>query len=302
MRESLKHKQYVESLKKEKIKNEEVKAETKIAENVKDEVKAQIIEEPKESAIAKIEKKVEEPKPLITTIPTVNIINPRSGIQQKPIKPKKVPESEETQKVEEPKAEDKSEPIETEKNEKSKETEKKIIELKTEPVVGARVKRPGVIDIKSIKGATQDIKQLDQDTREVIAKGLSNGIKLYLVELGVYDVNRGYNSFKIPHEIANFLKKTNFSKFNSKTMSENFGVNLDNEHKDMEELKMTSFKNLFDDIDDRYPKTQIVRTTEDILDKNKNRFTIFENMKRDELFKMNGVDAPKDDSDGNYDI
>ena len=163
------------------------------------------------------------------------------------------------------------------------------------PKMPAHVKKPGVIEIKNIKGAPKNINNLDSETRAVIAKGLADGIKVYLIELGVYDVNRGYNASKLPHEITNFIRQTNNNRFNASNLASRFGVNLNVNHDDLEMVNHLSFKDLFDAIGENYPKSQIIRTTEDILSKDNNRFTIFEKKKMEELFEMNGIELPSDD-------
>jgi len=163
------------------------------------------------------------------------------------------------------------------------------------PKMPVHVKKPGVIEIKNIKGAPKNINNLDSETRAVIAKGLADGIKVYLIELGVYDVNRGYNASKLPHEITNFIRQTNNNRFNASNLASRFGVNLNVNHDDLEMVKHLSFKDLFDAIGENYPKSQIIRTTEDILSKDNNRFTIFEKKKMEELFEMNGIELPSDD-------
>ena len=163
------------------------------------------------------------------------------------------------------------------------------------PKMPVHIKKPGVIEIKNIKGAPKNINNLDAETRTVIAKGLADGIKVYLIELGVYDVNRGYNASKLPHEITNFIKQTNNNRFNASNLASRFGVNLNDTHDDLEMVKTLSFKDLFDAIGEDYPKSQIIRTTEDILSKENNRFTIFEKKKMEELFEMNGIELPSDD-------
>lgn len=163
------------------------------------------------------------------------------------------------------------------------------------PKMPVHIKKPGVIEIKNIKGAPKNINNLDAETRTVIAKGLADGIKVYLIELGVYDVNRGYNASKLPHEITNFIKQTNNNRFNASNLACRFGVNLNDTHDDLEMVKTLSFKDLFDAIGEDYPKSQIIRTTEDILSKENNRFTIFEKKKMEELFEMNGIELPSDD-------
>ena len=163
------------------------------------------------------------------------------------------------------------------------------------PKMPAHIKKPGVIEIKEIKGAPKNINNLNPDIRTVVAKGLADGIKVYLIELGVYDVNRGYNASKLSHEITNFIRKTNNNRFNATNLASRFGVDLNVKHDDLEMVNHLSFKDLFDQIGEDYPKSQIIRTTEDILSKENNRFTIFEKKKREELFEMSGIDIPSDE-------
>lgn len=238
----------------------------------------------------------------------------RPRLQQKPIsqikeekkekvevKPQEKPEIEQEAKKEiksEVKAEAKSEPV-VEKKIPPKE-EVILVEEQVEsaveiPKMPIRIKKPGVIVIKNIKGAPKNINNLDAETRTVIAKGLADGIKIYLIELGVYDINRGYNASKLPHEITNFIRQTNNNRFNASNLASRFGVNLNTSHDDLEMVNHLSFKDLFDAIGENYPKSQIIRTTEDILSKENNRFTIFEKKKMEELFEMNGIELPSDD-------
>ena len=212
-------------------------------------------------------------------------------------KPEINPELKQEIKVEE-KLETKPQPIVEEKIQPKEEVllvEEQVESAVEIPKMPVHVKKPGVIEIKNIKGAPKNINNLDQETRIVISKGLADGIKVYLIELGVYDVNRGYNASKLPHEITNFIKQTNNNRFNASNLASRFGVNLNSNHDDLEMVNILSFKDIFDAIGENYPKSQIIRTTEDILSKDNNRFTIFEKKKMEELFEMNGIELPSDD-------
>ena len=186
------------------------------------------------------------------------------------------------------------------KPEPPKEPELVLIEEQVEsaveiPQMPARTKKPGVIDIKKIIGAPKSMKSINTEIKTIVAKGLADGIKIYLLEIGVYDVNRGYNASKLPHEITNFIKQTNNNRFNSTALAARFGVELDADHEDLEMVKFLSIKDLFDEIGENYPKSQIIRTTEDILDRDSNRFTLYEKKKMEELFEMNGIELPTDE-------
>lgn len=190
------------------------------------------------------------------------------------------------------KTEAKVEPVKVQEELLIEEQVESAVEL---PQMPARVKKPGIIDIKKIIGAPKSVKNIDPDIRTIVAKGLADGIKIYLIEIGVYDVNRGYNASKLPHEITNFIRQTNNNRFNSTNLATRLGVDLDADHEDLEMVKFLSIKDLFDEIGENYPKSQIIRTTEDILDKDSNRFTIFEKKKMEELFEMNGIELPNDE-------
>lgn len=215
------------------------------------------------------------------------------------VKTKKEPKIEEKKEVKnEAKVENKKEePIEKKEPEKVEEIlVEEVVESAVEiPKMPIRIKKPGIIDVKEIKGAPKNINNLDSEIRTVVAKGLADGIKVYLIELGVYDVNRGYNASKLPHEITNFIRQTNNNRFNAKDLASRFGVDLNVKQDDLEAVTCISFKDLFDSIGEDYPKSQIIRTTEDILSKENNRFTIFEKKKMEELFEMNGIDLPSEE-------
>ena len=96
-------------------------------------------------------------------------------------------------------------------------------------------------------------------------------------------------------DLTNFIKQTNNNRFNSNNLATRLGVDLNADHEELEMVTHLSFKDLFDEIDEDYPKSQIIRTTEDILSKNNNRFTIFEKKKMAELFEMNGIELPEEE-------
>lgn len=251
-------------------------------------------QEPKE-AIQKVEKSNIQPQ-MNKTVEEVPIQKVETKIVQKPdIKP----DTQRTQEIPQKPVPKPQVKIET-KIEPNKVQEELLIEEQVEsaveiPQMPARVKKPGIIDIKKIIGAPKNVKNLDPDIRTIVAKGLADGIKIYLIEIGVYDVNRGYNASKLPHEITNFIRQTNNNRFNSTNLATRLGVDLDADHEDLEMVKYLSIKDLFDEIADNYPKSQIIRTTEDILDKDSNRFTIFEKKKMEELFEMNGIELPDEE-------
>lgn len=230
------------------------------------------------------EKQVVQPKEVKNVVPPKQIVQPKI---------KTVPKATETNTS-------KPEPKPVPKPEPPKEPELVLIEEQVEsaveiPQMPARTKKPGVIDIKKIIGAPKSMKSINTEIKTIVAKGLADGIKIYLLEIGVYDVNRGYNASKLPHEITNFIKQTNNNRFNSTALAARFGVELDADHEDLEMVKFLSIKDLFDEIGENYPKSQIIRTTEDILDRDSNRFTLYEKKKMEELFEMNGIELPTDD-------
>ncbi len=268
--------------------NIENKVDPKVEKSViKQESQKSVIQEAEKSNIQpQINKKVEiiqaqKQEPKNVQEPAIKI-EPKKA-QEEPLKQEPKPEIKTETKVEQRKVQEElliEEQVES------------AVEL---PQMPARVKKPGIIDIKKILGAPKSVKNLDPDIRTIVAKGLADGIKIYLMEIGVYDVNRGYNASKLPHEITNFIRQTNNSRFNSTNLATRLGVDLDADHEDLEMVKFLSIKDLFDEIGENYPKSQIIRTTEDILDKDSNRFTIFEKKKMEELFEMNGIELPNEE-------
>ena len=264
------------------------KVEPKIENNVdKQQDPKQAIQNVEKSNIQPQMIKKEEVEPIqkveIKNVQKPDIKQETQRIQEIPQKPLPKPQA---------KIETKIEPIKVQEELLIEEQVESAVEL---PQMPARVKRPGIIDIKKILGAPKSVKNLDPDIRTIVAKGLADGIKIYLMEIGVYDVNRGYNASKLPHEITNFIRQTNNSRFNSTNLATRLGVDLDADHEDLEMVKFLSIKDLFDEIGENYPKSQIIRTTEDILDKDSNRFTIFEKKKMEELFEMNGIELPNEE-------
>ena len=264
------------------------KVEPKIENNVdKQQDPKQAIQNVEKSNIQPQMIKKEEVEPIqkveIKNVQKPDIKQETQRIQEIPQKPLPKPQA---------KIETKIEPIKVQEELLIEEQVESAVEL---PQMPARVKRPGIIDIKKILGAPKSVKNLDPDIRTIVAKGLADGIKIYLIEIGVYDVNRGYNASKLPHEITNFIRQTNNSRFNSTNLATRLGVDLDADHEDLEMVKFLSIKDLFDEIGENYPKSQIIRTTEDILDKDSNRFTIFEKKKMEELFEMNGIELPNEE-------
>ena len=153
-----------------------------------------------------------------------------------------------------------------------------------------------LIRLKSIKSAPNSMRDISPETRAKIAKGLASGIKIYLIELGVYDVKKGFNANRISHQIARFIKDTNTPNFNPEQVAEGFGVDLNREHDNLFDPDMIEYKDIFEDIDNRFPRTELIRTIEDMLSKENNRFSLAEKKRMEKLFLMNGRDLPEDDT------
>jgi hypothetical protein len=101
--------------------------------------------------------------------------------------------------------------------------------MKAEDIVVDDLNNEKLIRLKSIKSAPDSMRDISPEIRAKIAKGLASGVKIYLIELGVYNAKKGYNANRLSHQIARFLKVTNTSNFNPEQVAEGFGVNLNGE-------------------------------------------------------------------------
>jgi hypothetical protein len=168
--------------------------------------------------------------------------------------------------------------------------------MKAEDIVVDDLNNEKLIRLKSIKSAPDSMRDISPEIRAKIAKGLASGVKIYLIELGVYDAKKGYNANRLSHQIARFLKVTNTSNFNPEQVAEGFGVDLNGEHENLFDPDMIEYKDIFEDIDNRFPRTELIRTIEDMLSKENNRFSLAEKKRMEDLFLMNGRDLPEDDT------